>query len=134
MNDAVIGSETRALVRRMEHAHFAVTDLERSIDFYRRAFGFAVRWKGRGLSGPCAHVGTDRFYLALSEAGSAGTGSFYHLGFLTDDLAAFEARMNREGIAITERADRPEGRALYIEDPDGVEFEIVQYRPGYEYA
>lgn len=134
MNDAQIGSETRALVRRMEHAHFAVSDLDRSIDFYRRAFGFGVRWEGMGLAGRCAHVGTDRFYLALSEARAGGAGRFYHVGFLTDDLEAVEARLVREGIAITERADRPEGRAIYVEDPDGIEFEIVAYRPGYEYA
>ena len=50
---------SRMVVSRMEHVHVAVADLERSIDWYQRAFGFSVRW----TDGTTAHVGTDRFYV-----------------------------------------------------------------------
>ena len=123
------------IVDRMEHVHLSVRDVDRSIAFYQRAFGFEVRHDGTGPYGRTVHVGTDRFYLALTEGGDpdAGTGNFSHVGFVTPDLAAFRLRLEREGIPISESAARKEGDAVYILDPDGVEIEVVGYRPEYRY-
>lgn len=135
MENLNLGAETRAAVDRMEHAHLSAADVDRTVAFYRRAFGFEVRHDGTGPYGRTVHVGTDRFYLALTEGGdpAAGTGNFSHLGFVTPDLAAFNARLEREGIPISESASRKEGDAVYVIDPDGVEIEIVGYRPDYRY-
>ena len=57
----------------LEHVNFTVSDLDRSVDFYTRLFGFKVRWKGNLDDGrPAAHIGDDRQYLALFEAASPG--------------------------------------------------------------
>jgi len=135
MENLSIGVESRAVVDRMEHAHLSVSDVDRSVAFYRRAFDFEVRHDGTGPYGRTVHVGTDRFYVALSEGGDpgAGTGIFSHIGFVTPDLAAFRARLEREGIPVAESASRKEGDAVYVIDPDGLEIEIVGYRPEYRY-
>jgi catechol-2,3-dioxygenase len=135
MDHPGVGSESGAVVDRMEHAHVCARDVDRTVAFYRRAFGFEVRHDGTGASGRTVHVGTDRFYIALSEGGDPerGTGNFAHLGFVTPDLGAFRARLEREGIPVAETASRPEGDAVYIFDPDGVEIEVVGYRPDYRY-
>ena len=52
---------------------------------------------------------------------------------MTPDLAAFKARLEREGIPISESATRKEGDALYVIDPDGIEIEVVGYRSDYKY-
>ena len=50
----------------LEHANLTVTDIDRSIAFYRDLFGYEVRWRGKDSAGrPAAHVGDDRFYLAF---------------------------------------------------------------------
>jgi catechol-2,3-dioxygenase len=124
-----------AVVDRMEHVHLSVRDVDRSIVFYKRVFDFDLRYDGTGPYGRTVHVGSDRFYLALTEGGDpeAGTGNFSHVGFVTPDLGAFRARLEREGIPIAETASRKEGDAVYIFDPDGVEIEVVGYRPEYRY-
>lgn len=135
MDNQKVGPETRAVVERLEHVHLSARDVDRTTAFYRRAFGFEVRHDGTGPMGRTVHVGSDRFYLALSEGGdpAAGTGNFSHFGFVTPDLGAFRARMEREGIPLVESASRPEGEAVYLLDPDGVEIEVVEYRPDYRY-
>ena len=125
---------TRAICDRIEHVHIASTDVDRSIDFYRRVFGWEVRHDGTGMFGRCAHVGTDRFYIALSEVRSVSDGGgFMHIGLTTPDLQAFRHRLAEEGVEITEEADRPEGAAVYFNDPDGYEYEVVEYRSDYVY-
>ena len=58
---------------------------------------------------------------------------FLHVGLTTDDLAALRDRLDREDVEVTEEANRPEGRAIYFEDPDGFEIEVVEYASDYAY-
>jgi catechol 2,3-dioxygenase-like lactoylglutathione lyase family enzyme len=141
IEDLTLGAETRAVVDRVEHVHLGTADLERSKAFYRSVFGFALRFEEDGPYGRCAHVGTDRFYIALTETPGVGAAvtapghaAFYHLGFTTADLAAFRARLDRLGVAIDDEAARREGNAVYLSDPDGHEIEVVEYARGYAYA
>ena len=135
MDNLDLGAASRSVVDRMEHVHVCAKDIDRTVAFYRRAFGFEMRHDGTGPYGRTVHVGTDRFYIAISEGGTAeaGTGNFSHLGFVTPDLEAFRKRLEREGIPIAETASRKEGDAVYVMDPDGVEIEVVGYRPDYRY-
>lgn len=135
MDNLELGSGSKAVVERMEHVHVCARDVDRTAAFYKAAFGFEVRHDGTGPYGRTVHVGTDRFYIAISEGGDPdrGQGNFSHVGFVTPDLAAFRSRIEREGIPIAETASRKEGDALYVIDPDGMEIEVVGYRPDYEY-
>ncbi len=133
---APITASSRHVATRLEHIHLTVRDADRSIDFYRRVFGFEVRYDGIGPYGRSVHVGTDQFYLALTEVERPVGGPrsrFLHLGLTTDDLEALRDRLDREDVEVTEEANRPEGRAVYFEDPDGFEIEVVEYVSGYAY-
>ncbi|MBI5365437.1 MAG: VOC family protein [Planctomycetes bacterium] len=135
-----LGPASRAVTERLEHVNLGVADVDRSVDFYRRALGFEVRHAGGGAHGRFAHVGTDRFYVALTEqpgiapARRGDHAAVFHFGFTTPDLEAFRARLAREGIAPAEEAHRAEGNAIYLEDPDGHEIEVVGYAHSYVYA
>ena len=120
----------------LEHVNLTVADLQRSVDFYTRVFGFAVRWQGETSDGkPAAHVGDDRSYLALFQAapGSSRPSLDYeavglnHFGFVVDDLDAARGRLAELGITPHMEADYDPGRRLYFLDPDGIEVELVQY-------
>jgi glyoxylase I family protein len=129
---------SRTVVSRMEHVHLTVADLDRSIDWYERAFGFTVRW----TDGSTAHVGTDRFYVAMtaheglppSLGNATGTARIAHFAFTTPDLDAFIDRLSGAGIALWADASRIEGDAVYLNDPDGNNIEVLAYRDGYVYA
>ena len=93
MDNLDIGVDSRSVVDRMEHVHVSARDVDKTAAFYKAAFGFEVRHDGTGPYGRTVHVGTDRFYIAISEGGDPerGSGNFSHVGFVTPDLGAFRA-------------------------------------------
>lgn len=119
----------------IEHVNLSVSDLTRSITFYRELFGLKVRWEGTTSNGaPAAHVGDDRSYLAFFQAAQAGKAEkdygavgLNHFGLVVDDLASVKERLASKGIDPHLEADYEPGRRLYFLDPDGVEVEVVAY-------
>lgn len=133
-----LDQSSRTIVSRMEHVHLAVADLDRSIEWYEEVFGFEVRW----TDGRTAHIGTDRFYVAVtahrglppSEGDRTGTARIAHFAFTTPNLEAFGERLEAAGIEPSDDASRTEGDAIYLHDPDGNYIEVVGYVDGYVYA
>ncbi len=124
----------------LEHVNLTVTDLERSITFYRSLLGFELRWRGEatGARGPvaAAHVGDGRCYLALFETDEAATRPVAfdygqpgpnHFGFVVDDLASARERALALGCEIHFEPEYEPGRRFYVTDPDGLELELVEY-------
>lgn len=119
----------------LEHVNLTVADVERSATFYADLLDLHVRWKGEIDGGrQAAHVGDDRFYLALFEAVASdevdhdyGTPGINHFGFVVDDLDAAEARLRALGVTDIVVPDSPPGRRLYFRDPDDIEVELVSY-------
>jgi len=121
----------------LEHVNFTVSDLDRSIDFYTRLFGFKVRWKGTVEDGRlAAHVGDDRQYLALFEAASPGEVEndmtevgLNHFGFVVDNLDEMKSRLAELGVSPRAEHDYEPSRRLYFFDADGIEVELVETSP-----
>ena len=119
----------------LEHANLTVTDLGRSIAFYRDLFDFEVRWQGTDSAGrPAAHIGDERFYLAFFEAARPGravkdysVAGLNHIGFVVDDLDGTRRRLEELGAEVHLEGDYEPGRRIYFHDPDGVEIELVEY-------
>ena len=111
---------------RLEHVNLTVSDLDRSVAFYRE---LRVRWRGTlssGLDG--AHVGDDAAYLALFQVAESGrVDNAYdrvglnHFGFVVDDLDAMKLRLASLGVEPHSEQDYEPGWRLYFFDPDGVE-------------
>ena len=119
----------------LEHANVTVKDLDQSIDFYRELLDLEVRWRGTVSNGnPAAHVGGDRFYLALFEASRGGeferdyeSPGLNHVGFVVDDLDDKRRRLAKLGVDTHLEGDYEPGRRLYFYDPSGLEVELVEY-------
>jgi lactoylglutathione lyase len=137
------------------HVGLTVSDLERSLAFYRDLLGFHVayergevtaeymarlvgipdaRLKIAGLDIPGLHLDLIE-YLSPEGASSAGptcdVGNV-HLGFTVDDvwgafhqLSAAGVRFKSEPISPTTGPNRG-GWAIYFVDPDGVTLEMIQ--------
>lgn len=96
------------------------------------------RRRGEGLDDhgrPWRHVGNDEFYVALQTVPTNTQRAPYgndtglnHLGWEVDDLPGLIARMADAGfepnLAID---DHPARNRRYFYDPDGNDWEFVQY-------
>ncbi len=124
-------------VTRLNHAVLYVSDIERSAQFYRRAFGF----EEIGREGPMAFfraAGSSNHHdLALFGVGTAaqrpprGAVGLYHLAWEVpsiEDLAAAASTLTELG-AVTGMSDHGATKSLYGQDPDGIEFEVMWLVP-----
>jgi catechol 2,3-dioxygenase-like lactoylglutathione lyase family enzyme len=115
------------------HLNLTVTDVERSIAFYRRWFGFTR--PPRTYDDGTVFVGNDDgFDLALHPADSGpGPGAAgFHFGFRAADPAtvvALRAELHSAGVALTESYDEDDYVNLKCLDPDGYEIEVYWEPP-----
>lgn len=127
------------MTARLEHANLVVRDIDATIRFLQTAFPeFRVRHdSGREDPDRWVHIGTQRTYIALTEATKvpskahvpyAGEPGMNHLGFEVDDVAALSTRMSAAGYEdSTVTNDHPWRKRVYFYDPDGNDWEFVQY-------
>ncbi|MFC0003867.1 VOC family protein [Micromonospora siamensis] len=130
-------------IHRLNHAVLYVSDLERSVAFYRDVLGFRrVPMTPDGFRGAAflqAPGSTNDHDLGLFEVG-AGAGrspagrstvGLYHLAWeldTLDELGATAERLAAAG-ALVGASDHGTTKSLYGQDPDGLEFEIVWIVP-----
>ena len=122
---------------KLEHANLSVTDLDATTRFITAALPeFSIRGEGRDDSGrPWRHVGTRHHYIALqavpgreSRVPYGNTTGLNHLGWEVEDVAQVEARLRAAGFEPNLRFDdHPARRRIYFHDPDGNDWEFVQY-------
>lgn len=125
-------------VARLNHAVLYVRDLDRSVDFYRRAFGFEEIAREGGMMAFLRAAGSDNHHdLGLFQIGANAeqpTGravGLYHLAWevpTIEDLAR-AASVLTEFNALTGMSDHGATKSLYGKDPDGIEFEIMWLVP-----
>ncbi len=113
--------------------HLTVSDLERSLAYYRGPIGLTVLESGAGR----ASLGAgDRELLVLVEQPGArperGHTGLFHFALLVAeraDLARWLAHAARDRVALTGLSDHFVSEALYLSDPDGHGIEIYWDRP-----
>ncbi len=125
-------------VARLNHAVLYVRDLDRSVEFYRRAFGFEEIAREGGAMAFLRAAGTANHHdLGLMAVGPdappppRGSVGLYHLAWEVpsiEDLAAAAAVLSELG-ALTGMSDHGATKSLYGRDPDGIEFEIMWMVP-----
>lgn len=118
----------------MIHENYNVSDLERSLAFYREALGLEEKQRKEAGDGSfvIVYVGNDRsdFLLELTWLRDhegpydLGEGEF-HLAFRTEDYAAAYEKHKAMGCICFEN---PAMGLYFIEDPDGYWLEIVPVR------
>ena len=127
-----------ANIKRLNHAVLYVSDLDRSVEFYEKAFGFEqIARMGQQMAFLRAQ-GTDNHHdLGLMSVGEGapqpprGATGLYHLAWevaTIDDLAAM-ASVLTDLDALTGMSDHGATKSLYGKDPDGIEFEVMWLVP-----
>lgn len=112
-----------ARVTGLNHLTFAVSDLDRSVAFYRDLLGCDLRaiW----ASGAYLEAGSLWLCLSLDEAARTEPNPDYTHAAFSVPLEQFEALSARvrEGAVIW-KGNRSEGASLYFLDPDGHRLEL----------
>jgi lactoylglutathione lyase len=115
------------------HLAIRTGDLDRSLAFYRDTLGFPEMMRHFYTDGSvlCVFVrASEKQYIEIfpngEGEGARPTGvGFDHVCFVVPDVEEAEQTLSSLGIALTKSFDTPQGRTLFIADPDGntIEFE-----------
>jgi predicted enzyme related to lactoylglutathione lyase len=119
-----MGTTTEPLVRRLNVVYLYVSEMERSVAFYRDLLGISLEgdddWQEASLGG-------TRFALHRAHEGlgplTAGT---IHVNLEVADLHAATRRLREAGVAVEETMREEWGAAARIVDPDGYELFLFQ--------
>lgn len=127
---------------RIGHVHLKVSDLERSIAFYKDVMGFDVTQR----YGPQAaflsaggyhhHIGLNTWFSKDAPAAPKRSAGLFHVAFLYPDRPALAAALKRvidAGVELEGAADHGVSEAIYFSDPDGNGIEIYRDRPEAEW-
>jgi catechol 2,3-dioxygenase len=117
---------------RLGAVHLTVSNLDRSLDFYRDVLGFQVQER----AGDTAYLGAGHMpFVVLTEVAGArrvaNRSGLYHFAVLTPSrlaLARSLRRMIETGTSIG-GGDHLVSEAIYLSDPDGNGIEVYRDRP-----
>lgn len=119
--------------RGIRHVHLLVADLERSVSFYRRAFGMEVGSRDGEILFPHSPNGRDDLALHQAvtedEKGRVGRpGGVEHFGITVRDRGRLDdcvALVRAAGGALVAQGEHAPGVPYaYVADPDGYVIEI----------
>lgn len=119
------------LLKRLDHVLYRCADLNAERAFYEN-LGFKQSWSQD--DGEWIHLFSGSSYVSLRRAPAIGFNNYVHMGWQTADLAACRKHLKAANIPIKSETQTREGDHLYIEDPDGFEIELVEYRNRPAYA
>ena len=122
------------LARRLHHASFPVTDLERARGFYEGVLGLEpIERPDLGFPGAWYRAGECEVHLIVPFEGmDVGAPPHelnpmaVHTAFAIDDYSAVVARLNEAGLEVLELGE--EAGQLWVRDPDGNIIELIAAR------
>ena len=119
-----VGTTTEPLVRRLNVVYLYVSEMERSLEFYRDLLGIPLEGDGEWQE---ASLGETRFALHLAHEGiePLSSGSL-HMNLEVADLDAATERLRAAGVEVEETMREDWGAAASITDPDGYELYLFQ--------
>ena len=131
--DYIIPAQTR-----IGHVHLKVSDIEKSLAFYRDLLGFEVTTMYGSQAafisagGYHHHIGLNTWHSkGASPAPVHGVG-LYHTAILyptRKDLAVIFERLRKAEYPLTGASDHGVSEALYLNDPDGNGVELYWDKP-----
>ena len=119
---------------RIGHVHLKVSDLDRSIEFYRDVMGFDVVFRYGSQAaflsagGYHHHLGLNTWESQNGVPPAIGTTGLYHFAINYPerrDLAAALQRLVDKGWPLSGASDHGTHEAIYLNDPDGNGIELA---------
>ena len=120
------------------HIHLTVSDLDRSLGFYRDLLGFEVTTRFGdsavflSAGGYHHHIGLNTWAGKGATPPAPGHTGMYHVAFLYPsrrELARILKRLLDAGYPLEGAADHGVSEAIYLRDPDNNGVELYADRP-----
>ena len=137
------GEPVCSSVRTMKigHVHLKVSDLDRSIAFYRDVLGFELMARMPGAAFLADdeyhhHIGLNTWQSAGADPPPPRSTGLFHLAILhptRTELAGGLRRVLEAGVELTGASDHGVSEAIYFNDPDLNGVEIYCDRPREEW-
>jgi catechol 2,3-dioxygenase len=127
---------------RIGHVHLKVSDIDRSLAFYRDVLGFELvtRFGSRAAflsaGGYHHHIAINTWESKGGGPPAPGTTGLFHAAILYPSRAALAdalRRLNTARVPIDGAADHGVSEAIYLRDPDGNGLELYRDRPREEW-
>jgi catechol 2,3-dioxygenase len=119
------------------HVHLKVSDLDRSVTFYRDAFGFELierlgdQAAFLSAGGYHHHIGLNTWHSRGAGPAPVRSAGLYHFAILypnRKELATALKRLVDHGVPIDGASDHGVSEAIYLHDPDNNGIEIYRDR------
>jgi len=132
-NNYVVPAQTR-----IGHVHLKVSDLERSLQFYRDLLGFQLttlygnQAAFISAGGYHHHIGLNTWHSKGLPPATMNSVGLYHTAILypsRKDLAIIYDRLRKARYPLTGASDHLVSEALYLNDPDKNGVELYWDRP-----
>lgn len=125
-------------ITRFDHIQLDVADLEESIEFYSKVFGFQLKEIGVRALTRWAIIGNDtNLYLCMHEApearGIVNEGlEITHFGLIVDDFESTLEKLKDFGVKLfyDYHVEYHSSRSIYFLDPNGYKLEISEFNGG----
>lgn len=113
----------------LHHAHLFASNLDQSIDFYKKMFGAKILFdlEMAGARNVMIEIGTSKINFYDQPPKDQGRGAIHHLGIETDDLEALITHMKNKGFQFI-REIKSFGPLKYVmaAAPDNVLLELFE--------
>jgi catechol 2,3-dioxygenase-like lactoylglutathione lyase family enzyme len=121
---------------KLDHVNLTVSDLEQSIYWYSKIFGFSEVEKGVGTKGQhWSIVASNDSMIVMTEQkdlkpadtkNTEGKHRIYHFGIRVSDEKAWEDRIKTFQLELNYGGaiEYPYSRSYYVNDPSGHEIEV----------
>ena len=113
----------------VHHVHLFASDLEKSLKFYRDAFGGKVILDENmaGARNIFMRIGTGRIHFYDQAPAFSGRGSIHHFGIQTDNIEGVVEKLKVMGFPFTKGiTDIGAWKYIMVPAPDNVLIELFQ--------
>ena len=124
------------------HVHLKVTNIDRSLQFYRDLLGFQItQWYGNSAvflsaGGYHHHIGLNTWHSRDASPAPVKSAGLYHVAILYQErkhLALAVKRLMEARYPLTGASDHGVSEAIYLNDPDQNGIELYWDRPKQEW-
>jgi catechol 2,3-dioxygenase-like lactoylglutathione lyase family enzyme len=105
---------------KIDHVSIQVTNLQRSIDFYQKLFGFAVVSEDK--NNEIVRLGINKTLVSLHHKNPIGIVDHFAIGVEQFNKEAVTRELKLRGVTPEENIDA----GFHIKDPEGLNVQIVQ--------
>jgi len=126
------------MVKKLLHTRYRVSDLEKTVSFYKEVLGLqetrrSTSGRGSQLVFFKAHGSEEEIEICkFDESGPVIVGpDLTHLAFEVDDIDAFARHAASKGYPLSDGPHRSSsgGAIAFVDAPEGYEIELIQRPP-----